>query len=154
MKVLIVCLGNICRSPMGEGIWKKVANDLDLHIEVDSAGTQGFHTGEAPDRRAINCMEKHGIPIGHLKARKLVLSDFDAFDCILTMDQQNYRDAMAIAKTDAQRAKMAMVRAMDEEDVNGDVPDPYFGNQEDFEVVYQMCHKAATAWCLAQKVNG
>lgn len=145
--VLVVCLGNICRSPMGEGILRHAIAQAKLNIEVDSAGTQGYHTGEAPDPRAIQCMRAHGLDIAHLKARKLSALDFDAFDLILTMDDQNFLDARKVAPNELLRDKVKPFLESLRNEQTQEVPDPYYGGRGDFERVFELCANAAQVWC-------
>jgi protein-tyrosine phosphatase len=146
MKILVVCLGNICRSPMGEGAIRHVAQQMKISLEVDSAGTQGYHVGESPDKRATQCMHRHGIDIQNLQARKFTTADLEAFDHILTMDHSNYRNVMALAVNQAQRDKINMMLGPVNERTE-EVPDPYYGDESDFERVYQLCIEAAQRWC-------
>ena len=146
MKILVVCLGNICRSPMGEGAIRHVAQQMKISLEVDSAGTQGFLIGVSPDKRAIQCMHRHGIDIQHLQARKFIAADLEAFDHILTMDRSNYLHVTAMAVNQAQRDKINMMLGHANER-NEEVPDPSFGDESDFERVYQLCIEAAQRWC-------
>lgn len=153
-KVLVVCLGNICRSPMGEGILRDAIASAHLHIDVDSAGTQGYHTGENPDPRAVQCMKFHGLDISHQKARKLTAHDFKTFDLILTMDRQNFNNARDLAPSQALREKVVpMLQPIQDEGII-EVPDPYYGSRADFEKVYELCSRAAKLWCERWKHDG
>lgn len=149
--VLVVCLGNICRSPMGEGILRDAIESAYLHVEVDSAGTQGYHAGEAPDPRAIRCMKEHGIDISQQSARKLMAADFEQFDLILTMDQQNFINAQNVAPNAILRQKVKPFLSSLPNAETQEVPDPYYGSRSDFEKVYELCSQAAQAWCKEWK---
>ncbi len=142
MKVLMVCLGNICRSPMAEGILREYARKKNLPIDVDSAGTSHFHVGEAPDRRAIQCMKSHGIDISNLRARQFSTDDFHAFDRIYAMDINNYHTLADMAKTDAHRQKLKLILSEIPNNMDFNVPDPYYGVMDDFEDVYQRLSHA------------
>ena len=133
MKILMVCLGNICRSPMAEGIMRNLGGNK---IEVDSAGTSGYHIGSQPDKRMIATAFEHGIDISNLSARQFQADDFDLFDVIFAMDSSNYRDIISLAKDDKDKQKVKMMLDY------GDVPDPYYGGDEGFERVYQLIYKA------------
>ncbi|MDX1478835.1 MAG: low molecular weight protein-tyrosine-phosphatase [Saprospiraceae bacterium] len=141
MKILMVCLGNICRSPMAEGILKHLAAEHDLDWTVDSAGTSRWHLGEPPDRRAIRTCQAHGIDISDQRARQFSPSDFAEYDLILTMDDSNYQDVLAKARTDAERER---VRRLTDYSTNGDqtVPDPYFDGR--FEDVYVLLREVCS----------
>ncbi|WP_010136685.1 low molecular weight protein-tyrosine-phosphatase [Ochrovirga pacifica] len=140
-KVLMVCLGNICRSPLAEGILKSKIQNLD--VVVDSAGTGAYHVGNLPDARSIAVAKKNGIDITDQRARKFELDDFDTFDFIYVMDKANYQNVIRLAKTDAQKSKVKMI--MDEVDLQKgiSVPDPYYGGDQGFENVYNMLTLAA-----------
>lgn len=142
MKILTVCLGNICRSPMAEGILRHKARERGLAIHTDSAGTSNYHVGEAPDTRAQAAMRRKGIDISDLRARQFHAADYQRFDLILAMDASNLENMLALAP-DAQLAKKARL-VMDHapEHPLRDVPDPYFGGDEGFDAVYQMLSKA------------
>ena len=129
MKILFVCLGNICRSPLAEGILRKLSPEL----EIDSAGTSNFHIGSQPDHRMIETAKQHDIDISGLAARQFTTKDFDFFDRIVVMDAANYGDVIRLAKDDNDKTKV--IFALEE---NKDVPDPYFGGKEGFEKVYQL----------------
>lgn len=137
-KVLFVCLGNICRSPLGEAVFNYKASALDM--DADSAGTAAYHVGENPDHRSIEVARKHGVPISH-KARKFVAEDFDRFDYVIAMDEQNYDDMKALANGSTEH--LYLLREFDP-DSNGNlnVPDPYYGGIDGFEKVFQMVSRS------------
>lgn len=138
-KILMVCLGNICRSPLAEGILR---SKLSSDFVVDSAGTGNWHVGHAPDPRSINEAKKNGLDISSLRGRQFTAQDFKDFDHIFVMDAQNYKDVIALASTSEETSKVSMI--LDElfpgEKV--DVPDPYFGLQDGFTKVYDMLDQA------------
>lgn len=133
MKILMVCLGNICRSPMAEGIMRNLGGNK---IEVDSAGTAGYHIGSQPDKRMIATAFEHGIDISNLSARQFQADDFDLFDVIFAMDSSNYRNIISLAKDDNDKQKVKMMLE------NSNVPDPYYGGDKEFEHVYKLLHEA------------
>lgn len=141
VKILMVCLGNICRSPLAEGILQSKLPDGFI---VDSAGTGNWHVGNCPDERSILTAKNRGLDISCQKARQLHAQDFTDFDHIYVMDASNYRDVLKVAPDDAARAKVKLM--MDEvyPGEKRDVPDPYFGGQEGFEQVYDMLDKACS----------
>jgi protein-tyrosine phosphatase len=132
MRVLMVCLGNICRSPLAEGILRHLAPDW----EIDSAGTGGWHMGDPPDRRSVAVARHHGIDISGLRGRQFHTADYDEFDRIYVMDVDNYRDVIRKARTDADRAKVQLLL-----DNQQSVPDPWYDDAL-FEPVYNMIYKA------------
>lgn len=134
VKILMVCLGNICRSPLAEGILR---SKLDSNFIIDSAGTGGWHAGESPDQRSIETAKHHNIDISHQKARKFSIADFDSFDYIYVMDQSNYKDVINLAPNEVAKAKVALILGDSKE-----VPDPYYGGQEGFENVYYLLNQA------------
>lgn len=140
MKVLMVCLGNICRSPMAEGILRSKINGLD--IEVDSAGTSAYHVGENPDSRAVLAARKHHVNIAPLVGRQFQAEDFDAFDVIYAMDNSNQNNILALARTPQDRAKVKLIVNEVFPNSDGEVPDPYFGGSSGFEEVYNLLDKA------------
>ena len=138
-KVLMVCLGNICRSPLAEGILKsKVGKD----VIVDSAGTAGYHVGDLPDQRSIAVANKHNVDLTDQRARKISQSDLDEYDLIYAMDQENYDNLRRMAKNDEQRNKINMIMNELYPNENIDVPDPYYGGDHGFEHVYAMLDEA------------
>lgn len=141
MRILMVCLGNICRSPLAEGIMKHKFQQYGLKAEVDSAGIVAFHAGEPPDSRAIAVAEKHGVRIDDQIARKFEASDFDIFDVILTMDEEVHIDILKMATNTNHATKVKLFMSYAGTDLK-EVPDPYYGGQEGFENVFQMIDKA------------
>lgn len=134
MNILMVCLGNICRSPLAEGILR---TKLTTDFFVDSAGTGGWHAGQSPDERSIATARNYGIDISNQKARKFTVSDFDTFDHIFVMDQSNFKDVLNLAPDDVAKSKVALILGPSKE-----VPDPYYGGQDGFEKVYQLLDQA------------
>jgi protein-tyrosine phosphatase len=145
MKILMVCLGNICRSPMAEGVLRHLAKDKGIDLEIDSAGTNRYHTGEPPDPRAQDAMNKYGIDICDLRARTIEPADFERFDLLLVMDRSNYSDVMKLAPREAYTEKVRLL--MDYASGFGatEVPDPYYGGDEGFDEVYHMLVAACEA---------
>ena len=133
MKILMVCLGNICRSPMAEGIMRKLGGKK---VEVDSAGTANYHIGLQPDKRMIAKAFEHGIDISNFRARQFHSDDFNSFDLIFAMDSSNYQNIISLAKHENDKEKVKMI--LD----NINVPDPYYGGVEGFEHVYQLLNEA------------
>lgn len=135
-KILMVCLGNICRSPLAEGILaSKLPKDK---FTVDSAGTGSWHIGHAPDERSIAVAKKNQIQISHQKGRQFSTTDFDNFDYIYVMDNSNYTNVIALAQNQQQSDKVKLILNELFPDENVDVPDPYFGLTNGFEIVYNM----------------
>jgi protein-tyrosine phosphatase len=120
MKILMVCLGNICRSPLAHGILQQIADSKNLGWEIDSAGTGDWHVGQCPDRRSIAVAKKYGVDISTQKAQHFTTALFDKYDRILVMDRQNYKDVIRLAQNDAQKAKVSLFL---DDDI---VPDPYY----------------------------
>jgi protein-tyrosine phosphatase len=141
MKILMVCLGNICRSPLAEGILKHKVTQQGLNWEVDSAGTGAYHAGNLPDNRSIAVARKYGIDITDQRARQIKMSDFEEFDWIFVMDVSNYQNVVSLAKTEVAKAKVVMIRNLVSAGGNEQVPDPYWGD-DGFENVYQMLDEA------------
>lgn len=136
VKILMVCLGNICRSPLAEGILaSKLPKDK---FTVDSAGTGSWHIGHAPDERSIAVAKKNKLDISKQKGRQFTASDFDFFDYIYVMDNSNYSDVMELSKNQEQKNKVQLILNELFPNENVDVPDPYYGVPNGFDAVYKM----------------
>ncbi len=138
-KILMVCLGNICRSPLAEGILRSKLNN---NFIVDSAGTGGWHAGEQPDKRSILTAKNRGIDITHQRARKFQKTDFENFDYIYVMDNQNYKDVSSLAENEDHKTKIQLILEEIFPGERVDVPDPYYGGQDGFEKVFYMLDEA------------
>lgn len=141
-KILMVCLGNICRSPLAEGIMLKLIKENNLNMRVDSAGTSNYHADEAPDNRTTANAAKHQVDLKPLRARQFKVSDFDKFDKIYVMDKSNMANVLALAKTPEHKNKVDLLLNASNPEMNLEVPDPYFGGEQGFEDVFQMVYKA------------
>jgi protein-tyrosine phosphatase len=152
VRILFVCLGNICRSPTAEGVMRRLVRDEGLEdtIEIDSAGTGGWHVGHPPDDRATAAARGRGITLEGA-ARRFDPDDFERFDLILAMDDENRRDLLELAPGDEARAKVRLLREFDPASRDGDldVPDPYYGGDQGFEHVLDLV-EAATRGLLAE----
>ena len=144
----MVCLGNICRSPLAEGILKSKLDEKFFFI--DSAGTGSYHIGELPDLRSIAIAKKNGIDITDQRARKFIPEDFRKFDLIYAMDEDNFQNIGALASNKLELKKVRMILNESESLKSLSVPDPYFGETNDFETVYQMLDNACES--LAKKL--
>lgn len=142
MKILMVCLGNICRSPMAEGILRHKVREAGLAVDTDSAGTSHHHVGEAPDHRAIKAMQGHGIDISDLRARQFTADDYHRFDRILAMDESNLSNMLALAPNAELAQKAMLIMDLVPGHAMRSVPDPYFGGDEGFEQVHHMLSAA------------
>lgn len=134
MKILMVCLGNICRSPLAHGILEHLVKEKNLNWEIDSAGTGNWHIGEKPDRRSIAVAQKYGVDITNQSCRQFDITDFEKYDHILTMDQNNLSDVISLANGDDGVKKVRLFLK------NGIIPDPYHDDNQ-FEPVYLMIEK-------------
>jgi len=140
MKILMVCLGNICRSPLAEGILS--SKGKHLNIEVDSAGTAAYHIGKQPDIRSIEIANKYSIDLNQQRARQFSRADFDEFDIIYAMDTNNYAHLISLASTETERNKIRMILNEINPNAYQSVPDPYYGGENGFQDVYNMLDKA------------
>jgi protein-tyrosine phosphatase len=136
MKILMVCLGNICRSPLAEGILRYLAAQRQLDWEIDSAGTGNWHVGDPPDARSVKVARKHGIDISGLRGRQFQADDFDRFDRIYVMDLDNYRDVLRKARKETDREKVQLLLEHQQP-----VPDPWYDDAL-FEPVYNLIYDA------------
>jgi protein-tyrosine phosphatase len=141
-KILMVCLGNICRSPVAEGIMRKKIKEKNIDAIVDSAGTANFHVGEAPDARSQKNALKNGVDISKLRGRQFSEKDFSDFDMILTMDVSNYNNVIALAKSDAEKNKVSLILSNIESVKDIEVPDPYYGGEAGFQKVFDLLEEA------------
>ena len=140
MKILMVCLGNICRSPLAEGILAHKTQHLD--VTVESAGTAGYHIGKLPDKRSIEIANKYEIDISNQKARQFSRVDFDEFDIIYAMDTNNFAHLTSLAVNQNERNKIRMILNEINPESFDSVPDPYYGGDNGFHIVYNMLDKA------------
>ncbi len=139
-KILMVCLGNICRSPLAEGILKYKLNPNDFI--VNSCGTSNYHIGSKPDQRSIDIGNKHGIDISNQRAAQFSREDFKTYDFIYVMDSSNYQDIIKLTNNTQEKNKVSLILDELYPNENLDVPDPYYGGEQGFEDVFQMLNKA------------
>ncbi|OUR95122.1 protein-tyrosine-phosphatase [Flavobacteriales bacterium 34_180_T64] len=135
-KILMVCLGNICRSPLAHGILESLLPDTEYY--VDSAGTANYHIGESPDHRSIEVAKLNNIDISGQSARQFKISDFDTFDIIYAMDTSNYDDITKLARNSSDKSKIKLILDANEGHSNQNVPDPYYGDFSNFETVFNL----------------
>ncbi len=148
VKIVMVCLGNICRSPLAEGILaSKLPQDK---FSVDSAGTGSWHIGQSPDERSIAVAQKNGLDISPQRGRQFGIADFNTFDYIYVMDNSNYNNVIALAETHEHKQKVKLIMNELTPNQNQEVPDPYFGMHNGFDIVYTMLDEACEA--IAQKL--
>jgi protein-tyrosine phosphatase len=146
VRLLFVCLGNICRSPTAEGVMRRLVREsgLEDRIEIDSAGTGGWHVGSPPDERAAEAARRRGLVLEGA-ARRIEPADFERFDLILAMDRENLRDVRALAADDEAARKVRLLREFDPASAGApdlDVPDPYYGGRDGFDVVLDQVEAA------------
>ncbi len=146
LRLCFVCLGNICRSPIGEGVMRHLLAEAGLGetVEVDSAGTAGYHAGDPPDARARAAGRRFGVEVAG-RARQFKRADFERFDYVLAMDRANFDDLSQLADGAGARQKLHLLRSFDPSSLPGaSVPDPYYGDDEDFDDVVRICLAACT----------
>jgi protein-tyrosine phosphatase len=141
-KVLFVCLGNICRSAMAQGVLEHKSKEGGLNIIVDSAGTSNYHIGEAPDKRMQKKALEYHIDISNQRARQFTSSDFDAFDYIFAMDSSNLSNIIKLTRNEQDKEKTKLFLDYSYPNQHKNVPDPYYGGEEGFEEVYQLLDEA------------
>jgi protein-tyrosine phosphatase len=155
IKVLFVCMGNICRSPTAEGVFTKLVAEKNLtdFFQIDSAGTHAYHVDEAPDLRAQRAARGRGIELSHLRARQVTYADFDEFDYLLVMDNDNY-DTLISKCPQHHKSKVKYLLDYAEEVNFQEVPDPYYGGELGFERVLDMVESAAIGFLNSMKQSG
>jgi protein-tyrosine phosphatase len=152
MKILFVCLGNICRSPTAEAVMRKLVEARDLSIEIDSAGTAAYHIGKSPDDRSQQVALKRGIDMSGQRARKVAENDFYEFDFILAMDKANYRDLLAIKPSNANADVLLFLNQFGSMGYE-EVPDPYYGGEQGFELVLDLLEDACEQFLTVKVVE-
>jgi protein-tyrosine phosphatase len=141
--ILMVCLGNICRSPLAEGILRQKFSEAGINtIKVDSAGTSSYHAGEHPDARSVQNAKSHGVDISNLRARQFTAADFDSFDQIYVMDSSNYQNVISLARDKSDEEKVELLLNKKWPGKNKAVPDPYYEGPDGFETVYRLVEQA------------
>jgi protein-tyrosine phosphatase len=157
MKILMVCLGNICRSPLAEGILQHKANALKLNWQVDSAGTAGYHVGEAPHRLSQKVAKQNGIDISQQQCRQFVKEDMLYYDLIYVMDTSNYNDVKNISKELWNEQKVDLLLNELYLGENKNVPDPWYGNEDGYHTVFEMidraCEKIIEKYNIGELMN-
>jgi protein-tyrosine phosphatase len=145
MKILFVCLGNICRSPLAEGIFKSKTEKAGLHWEIDSAGTAGYHVGESPHRLSQKTAKSYGVDISNQKCRQFNAADMDNFDKIYCMDSDNYNEVKRISGSKWDATKTALLLESLYPGKNKSVPDPWYGEEPDYQKVYLLIERACVS---------
>ncbi|MBE7176866.1 MAG: low molecular weight phosphotyrosine protein phosphatase [Mucilaginibacter polytrichastri] len=150
MKILMVCLGNICRSPLAHGVLEHKAREAGLALEVDSAGTGSWHIGDPPDRRSVAVARQYGVDISAQRGRQFSKADFDRYDHILVMDRANLRDVRELAPDSESRAKVTLFLHEQE------VPDPYWDDslfEPTYRLIEKRCNELVARWKSEQSGN-
>lgn len=138
----MVCLGNICRSPLADALLKKKVAELGLNIEVDSAGTSDYHIGGEPDKRTQENALNHGLDMSFLRARQFTKKDFDTFDLIYVMDKSNESNVLSLTTNSNHKDKVKLILDLLDDTKYNEVPDPYYGGEQGFETVYTILDQA------------
>jgi len=141
-RILMVCLGNICRSPMADGLLRRKVKEENLTVFVDSAGTANYHIGKHPDKRMCDAAKKNSTNIDELQARQFTAEDFNSFDKIYAMDEENYKNILRLANNPSDKMKVELILNELYPNENRGVPDPYYGTEEDFQEVYTLLDHA------------
>jgi len=154
IRILFVCLGNICRSPLAEAIFKdKVRRkNLERFVEADSCGTANYHVGDTPDDRTIRNALKNGVAIQHL-GRQLAADDLDHFDFILAMDKSNHQNIHRLPNASRHQQKIVLMRSFDPQGMGKDVPDPFYGTEGDFQEVFDILDRSMDEFILHLEKN-
>jgi len=144
IKVIFVCMGNICRSPTAEGVFAKLVEEkgLSAHISIDSAGTHAYHVGDKPDQRATEAAKRRGIDLSVQQARRVKHEDFTTFDYVVAMDAGNYQELLIICPP-GEESKLLMFMEYAPDLAEQEVPDPYYGGPSGFERVLDLIEEAA-----------
>ncbi|MBW8190264.1 low molecular weight phosphotyrosine protein phosphatase [Neiella marina] len=148
--VLMVCMGNICRSPTAEAVFRQHAKQKGLRLHIDSAGTIGYHVGNKPDPRSMKAAEARGYNFADIRSRRVVIEDFHQFDLILPMDQANYDDLIAMCPSPELAHKVILMLDFSQQEKIREVPDPYYGGQRGFELVLDLIEDASQ--CLVEHI--
>ncbi|PKR80177.1 protein-tyrosine-phosphatase [Brumimicrobium salinarum] len=150
----MVCLGNICRSPMADGLLRKKVADNNLDVVVDSAGTGDWHVGDQPDPRMMETGRKNGVPIDELRGRQFKVTDFDEFDRIIVMDKSNFENVTKLSRDENDTKKVELFLNLTHPRKDLEVPDPYFGGDEGFQDVFKMLDAGTDVLIEELKNNG
>ncbi|EHK1074192.1 low molecular weight protein-tyrosine-phosphatase [Vibrio parahaemolyticus] len=142
-RILVVCMGNICRSPTGEAVLRAKAEELGVDIDIDSAGTIGYHTGNTPDSRAMAAGKQRGYSFKGMRARQVSVQDFEDFDLVLAADKANLADLLDICPAE-HRHKVSLFLSHSNSSYD-EIPDPYYGGDDGFELVLDLIEEASVA---------
>ncbi|MES2799830.1 MAG: low molecular weight protein-tyrosine-phosphatase [Bacteroidota bacterium] len=145
MKILMVCLGNICRSPLADGLMRQKVAQKQLDFEIDSAGTANYHIGSQADKRMIATAKKYGVDLSTLRARQFEVNDFDKFDIIYVMDKSNLQNVNRLSRSENDKLKVKLILNEIYPGEHQEVPDPYYGTQNDFEEVFELLDKTTNS---------
>ncbi|MDN3707699.1 low molecular weight protein-tyrosine-phosphatase [Myroides ceti] len=148
MKIVMVCLGNICRSPLAEGILR---SKTDASVTIDSAGTGAWHAGQQPDKRSIEIARRKGIDISTQRARQFTVQDYSDFDLIYVMDRSNYANVLELAPDEKARQKVKLILEEVQNSPVSEVPDPYYGENDGFSHVFELLDNACTV--IAERIK-